>query len=302
MTPYQRISQELLLATGASRVMIQTYSPGAGLQPVAESIRHEAEQIRHGDAREPVFELRALEEAGRQGELISQEKLVAVDSPVAMTLANRWGVRSQLLAPLFRDGQLEGVIALHHTQEPRPWDEAEIAAVRASQAEALQAIASGRGPLQVSLHSIRGAAIQAILDHVRAGLGVQRCTFRQDASPTYAFPVTHESRTPGTRSLLGDFSIVQRGQPVIESMLRDRAQVVQHDSRTASVEPHFQSMLVYYGDMRSQIVTPLFREDGLAAVLSIHSLGRQRAWSAEEIAAGKSAARMLGLLVGATLA
>ena len=54
-------------------------------------------------------------------------------------------------------------------------------------------------------------------------------------------------------------------------------------------------------DMRAQIVTPLFREDTLAAVLSVHSLKELRSWSGEETALARSAARLLGLLVGATL-
>jgi GAF domain-containing protein len=61
-------------------------------------------------------------------------------------------------------------------------------------------------------------------------------------------------------------------------------------------------MLKHYGDMRSQIVTPLFLEDSLAAVLSIHSLQELRTWTSEEIAMARSAARLIGLLTGATLA
>ena len=57
-----------------------------------------------------------------------------------------------------------------------------------------------------------------------------------------------------------------------------------------------------YGGMRAQIVTPLFREDSLAAVLSIHCLTGTRDWTRAEIALARSAARLMGLLIGATLA
>ena len=99
-----------------------------------------------------------------------------------------------------------------------------------------------------------------------------------------------------------DRTIIQSGQPVIEKMLAERTQVVQNDTRNASTEPLFHVMLKHYGDMRAQIVTPLFREDTLAAVLSVHSLKELRSWSGEETALARSAARLLGLLVGATLA
>ena len=213
------------------------------------------------------------------------------------------GARAQILAPLVEDGRLAGFLVLHHLPGPRAWDEAALAAVRRAQAAALAELDERRRrPLATTKEDLRDAGLQAILDRVRTGLSVHRCTLRQNISAAYAFPVTHESRGAGVWSLLGDYTIVQSGQPVIEKMLRDRSQVVQNDTRNASTEPLFHVMLKHYGDMRAQIVTPLFREDSMAAVLSIHSLGELRDWTPEETALGRAAARMLGLLVGATLA
>jgi GAF domain-containing protein len=155
--------------------------------------------------------------------------------------------------------------------------------------------------LQVTEEDLRDTALTAILDELREGLQVQRCTLRQDVNTAYAFPVTHESRGEGVWSLHGDFTIIQSGQPVIEKMLAERTQVVQDDSHSASDEPLFHVMLKHYGDLRSQIVTPLFRNDALAAVLSVHSLKELRTWSAQEKDLARSAARLLGLLIGATL-
>jgi GAF domain-containing protein len=303
MTSFQSIAQNLLLETAASRVMLQLNAPGSGFLPAAEAVSHGARQIRHDAASGPVFDLPAIERAGGQDELLVQNDLLLDESPAASTLSNRYGVRSQVVAPLVHGGRLAGAIAVHHVGGATQWGDEEIAAVRKSQAGACRLLDErNRQVLSCSLESLRDAGIQALLDRVRSGLGVQRCTLRQNVSAAYAFPVTHESRAQDVWSLLGDFTIVQNGQPVIEKLLRDRAQVVQDDSRAASTEPHFHVMLKHYGDMRAQIVTPLFREDSLAAVLSIHSLGQLRSWTPEETALARSAARLLGLLVGATLA
>jgi GAF domain-containing protein len=58
-------------------------------------------------------------------------------------------------------------------------------------------------------------------------------------------------------------------------------------------------MLAHYGGLTSQIVTPLFRDDALAAVLSVHSLNKLRRWSAAEIAFARDAASLMGQLIGA---
>jgi GAF domain-containing protein len=61
-------------------------------------------------------------------------------------------------------------------------------------------------------------------------------------------------------------------------------------------------MLEHYGDLRSQIVTPLFREDTVAGAISVHCLKELRAWTREEKELARSASRLIGLLIGATLA
>jgi GAF domain-containing protein len=77
---------------------------------------------------------------------------------------------------------------------------------------------------------------------------------------------------------------------------------VQDDTRKASTDPAFHTMLQHYGDMRAQMVTPLFHEDRVAGAVSVHSLGELRSWTPEETALARSASRLLGLLIGATLA
>ena len=143
---------------------------------------------------------------------------------------------------------------------------------------------------------LSSAAAQAILDRVRLTLEVQRCTFRQPVQAGYAFPVTLESRMDEVRSLLGDFTIVQTGQPVIVKLLAERKQVIQENCETASSDPLFHKMLAHYGGMRAQVVTPFIVGDTLKGVLSIHELRNPRAWTSAEKALAAEAAALIGTI------
>jgi GAF domain-containing protein len=56
-------------------------------------------------------------------------------------------------------------------------------------------------------------------------------------------------------------------------------------------------MLLLYGGLRAQIVTPVVRDGRVAAILSLHQLGRTRQWREDEIAAASDAARRVGALL-----
>jgi GAF domain-containing protein len=53
-------------------------------------------------------------------------------------------------------------------------------------------------------------------------------------------------------------------------------------------------MLELYGGLRAQIVTPVVRDGRVAAIVSLHQLGRTRRWTEEEIASARDAARRVG--------
>ncbi|MDB5856665.1 MAG: hypothetical protein JWQ76_354 [Ramlibacter sp.] len=303
MPTFQSIAEDLLLATGASRATLQLAQPGGGLAFAGEAVAHGARQMRNDPADGEPLEAAAFAQLERERKIVTQDDLARADPPVAPALVDRYGARARIFAPLVQGDRLAGMITVHHLPGSRQWQAPDLEAVRKAQAGALALLQERAGrKLGTSIEDLRDAALQALLDGLRKGLRVQRCTLRQNVSGAYAFPVTHESRADGVWSLRGDLTIIQTNQPVILKMLTERVQVVQDDTRSASTEPVFHSMLKHYGDMRSQMVTPLFREDSMAAAISVHSLQELRTWTPEEMALARSASRLIGLLVGATLA
>jgi GAF domain-containing protein len=108
--------------------------------------------------------------------------------------------------------------------------------------------------------------------------GASRVTLRQGEG----FPVTHEACAPGVPSIRGDTTVDLRSQPVALEVAAGR-QVVQRDSRAAYDDPEFQRMLDVYGGLAAQIVTPVFRDRRVVAILSLHQLGEPRSWTNDEI-------------------
>jgi GAF domain-containing protein len=219
-----------------------------------------------------------------------------VESDVTPPPGTGSAIRARMLAPLTRDGKFRGAISLHHCLDPRQWSASDQHAMATAQTTILDAFARRETLEPPAREDLRSTATQAVLDHLRVTLGVQRCTFRQPVLDVFAFPVTFESRSEGERSLLGDFTIVQTGQPVIVKLLAERTQVVQEDCSIASTDPLFHKMLAHYGGMRAQVVTPFIVGDELKGVLSVHELRALRKWTAAEKALAAEAAALIGAI------
>ena len=137
--------------------------------------------------------------------------------------------------------------------------------------------------------------IDAILSELLSATGAGRVTLRQD-TPGDVFPVTNEVVGDGARPIKGVATPDMARQPVVLQVQQGR-QVVQEDCEAASAEPHFRAMLALYGGLRAQIVTPIVRDSRVAAIVSLHQLGRTRRWTEDEIAAASRAAEKVGELL-----
>jgi GAF domain-containing protein len=137
--------------------------------------------------------------------------------------------------------------------------------------------------------------IDAVLDQLLAATGASRVTLRQEV-PGDVFPVTHEVLADGAPAIIGVATPDMARQPVVLEVQQGR-QVVLDDCLAASDEPHFRAMLELYGGLRSQIVTPVLRNGRVAAIVSLHQLGRARRWTAADVDAARSAAERVGGLL-----
>jgi GAF domain-containing protein len=298
MALLQRSVEELLFSTGGSRVTIRLDTPGESFPVAAEAVTHGARHIKGDTVLGDLRRFEIVQHLEREREIIVQNDLREAVPPVPDELIALYGAHAQMLAPVTRGEHLAGIISVHDVRGPQQWSERQIGALQQARDE-LSEMLEAEGPrhLKATEGDLRDAAIQAVLHSLREALSVHRCTLRQDVLKAYAFPVTHESRSQGVNPLLGDFTIVQTGQPVVDKLLTGRSQIVQDDTRNFSADPLFQTMLEHYGDMRSQIVTPLFSNSSLLAILSVHQLHTERTWSDEETELARSALVIAGRLL-----
>jgi GAF domain-containing protein len=139
--------------------------------------------------------------------------------------------------------------------------------------------------------------MQHILDDLRNALDADRCTLRLDV-PGETFPVVHESLGEGVGSLVGERTVVLRGQPVVEALFSGVDQVVQRDCPAASDDPAFHAMLAAYGGLSAQIVTAVRDGDRLVGIVSVHVLGGTREWAPLDLGRARRAADDIGAQLG----
>lgn len=136
-----------------------------------------------------------------------------------------------------------------------------------------------------------------VVEELLAASGASRCTLRRDVRGDF-FPVTHEALAEGVSSIRDDRTVDLRNAPVVRQLLETREQVVQDDCASAFDDPAFHRMRETYGGLAAQIVTPVFLDGELRAIISVHQLGAPRHWSEEETALAREAAeRVRALLV-----
>ena len=136
------------------------------------------------------------------------------------------------------------------------------------------------------------STLAPVLEELLATTRASRVTLRRDVDGPWPFPVVEEALAPGVGSLRDERTVHLPTQPVVREMERGR-QVVQDDCASSYDDPAFLAMLVTYGGLRAQIVTPIQVDGRLEAILSLHQLGAPRRWTDDEIAAASAAADQL---------
>ena len=123
---FQRLVDELREATGALRVTLRLDTPGEVYPIVAESLAPGARSLA-GDTSIDLRKAATYEYLERTLQPLVQNDFVDVAEPPPRELVEGFGVRSQMLAPVVKDGRLVGIVSVH-ASEPRDWNGEEIAA------------------------------------------------------------------------------------------------------------------------------------------------------------------------------
>lgn len=121
--------EDLLAATGASRVTLRRDVPGATAFPVVEeALAPGVGSLRHERSVDLPTQPVVLEM--QQGRQVVQDDCARayVDPAFHVMLATYGGLAAQIVTPIQVDGRLEAILSLHQLGSPRRWTESEVAA------------------------------------------------------------------------------------------------------------------------------------------------------------------------------
>lgn len=126
-------SQELMdllrEQTGATRTTLRAAGSRGDYGVVAESLAAGARSLRGDTTLDPRTgaTFRYLVE---HDEPLIQEDAAGHEHAPPQALRERYGMSSQMLGPIKRDGALVGIVSVHHGPETRRWSERDRAALR----------------------------------------------------------------------------------------------------------------------------------------------------------------------------
>lgn len=133
LAAFQEVLDDLLEATSSSRTTIRLDSPSDGFhldavaaEALAPGIRTLKDDTSITNLRD-VPTVRFLDEERR---LLVQNDCLTADPAVPRKLIEFYGVKAQMLGPIVREGDLIGVVSVHHNPGPREWSARDIEALQ----------------------------------------------------------------------------------------------------------------------------------------------------------------------------
>jgi GAF domain-containing protein len=131
----QDIVDGLLEQLGASRVTLRLDTPGEIFPVRYEALAPGIRSIKGDDSVGDLREAQTFQWVQRELRLLVQDDLLDADPPVPPALVDVYGARSQMLAPVVRDGEFVGVISIHYAPGPRAWTAEERAVLEQARAQ-----------------------------------------------------------------------------------------------------------------------------------------------------------------------
>ena len=132
MTEIDAVLEQLLAATGASRVTVREDVAGDVFPVTHEALADGVRPIRGvatpDMARQPVV---LQVQQGRQ--VVQDDCLAASDEPHFRTMLELYGgLRAQIVTPVMRGGKVVAIVSLHQLGWARQWTEDEVGTARAT--------------------------------------------------------------------------------------------------------------------------------------------------------------------------
>ena len=129
MAALDDVLEELLAATGASRVTLRRDVPGPDAFPVvAEALEPGVGSLRD-DRSVHLPSQPVVREIQRGRQVVQDDSAAAFEDPAYHRMLEAYGgLAAQIVTPVILDGRVEAILSVHQLGAPRRWTDAEVSA------------------------------------------------------------------------------------------------------------------------------------------------------------------------------
>lgn len=128
---FQKLVEDLLRTTAATRVTVRLEDEAGGFPVVAEALARGARSIA-GDSSIDLRAAPTFRFLERELRPLIQDDILDSDTAPPPDLIARYGARAQMLAPVVRDARMVGFVSVHESEGPRRWMPEEIGAIESA--------------------------------------------------------------------------------------------------------------------------------------------------------------------------
>jgi methyl-accepting chemotaxis protein PixJ len=252
----------------------------------------------------------SLLQAYRQGRIVPTDDVFnAGFHPEHLELMHRLGIKSNLVTPIMRSGQLFGLFVAHHCAAPHVWEQSEIDGMT----QFANQISSALSQAQASEQQVRSANGARVLNQIVSNVRQEterepmlaitveqlRTSLKADRTLIYIFNETYASGTivaesigTNCRSLLGQ-EVEDGCTTEIENRYQSGHARAIDDIHKEPISACHRAMLEGF-QIRASIVAPIFQSNRLVGLMCVHQAANPREWDIEDVTLVKQLAVQLG--------
>jgi methyl-accepting chemotaxis protein PixJ len=293
-----RAVQEVRAALDADRVVVYRFKPNWSGYIAAESVLPGFPQALDDHIEDACIPQHLLDEYRRSRVVPTNDVFNAGFHPDHLELMHRLSIKSNLVTPIVKQGELYGLFVAHHCAAPHAWEEnevssmlqfagqlsttlerLEVARLQTNAARRSQEFAAAAADLQ-QVRDIP-SILQVAVDRARTILGADRAVVYR-FKPDWSGYITTESVLPGFPKAL-DNHIEDSCIPkhLLDEYRRNRV-VPTNDVLNAGFHPeHLQ--LMHRLAIKSNLVTPILKQGELYGLFVAHHCAAPHTWEQNEI-------------------
>jgi methyl-accepting chemotaxis protein len=218
--------------------------------------------------------------------------------PEHLDLMHRLAIKSNLVTPVLKQGQLYGLLVAHHCSAPHAWEQNEIENMSQFASRVGIAIDQNETTNQQRRQSQSAQALSQVVSVMRQSLkredilstAVQglRTAVACDRVVAYFFDSSYQSGKIQSESVQGKFTSLMGKEledgcsSEIENRYKGGQARVLNDVRNVEISECHRNMLVGF-QIAASVVAPIFQSDKFVGLLCAHQCSGPRNWSKEEV-------------------